>query len=362
MSPKEHSPLIIDAHLDLSWNALGWNRNLEQAVAEIRRSEADMQGKARGRNTVSLPEMRSGRIGICLATVLARCNPAGRSSIDFRTQEAACATARGQLAYYRLLEERGLCRILRSWSDLQAACAAWHQGRYDEPLGFILSMEGADPIVSVGQAEEWYRDGLRAVGLAHYGPSAYAHGTGCEGPLTARGRELLPVLEELGVILDLTHLADESFWEALELFRGTVIASHNNCRALVPAQRQFSDDQIRAIIERGGVIGAAFDAWMLVPGWGADNPQSPLVSLESVAEHIDHICQLSGNCSHIAIGSDLDGGFGTEQGPHDLDTIADLQAMGPVLSRRGYTEADLAAIFHGNWMRIFEVAWAGSQS
>ena len=351
--------LIIDAHLDLSWNALGWNRDLERTVPEIRLSEAGIAGKARGCNTVSLPAMRRGRIGIALATVLARCNPTGRSSIDFRTQEAACATARGQLAYYRLLEERGLCRMLRTWDDLHASYSAWQQGADNEPLGFVLSMEGADPIVTPGQAEEWYRDGLRVVGLAHYGPSAYAHGTGCEGGLTPLGRQLLPVFEELGIILDLTHLADDAFREALKLFRGTVIASHNNCRAIVPGQRQFSDDQIRAIVERGGVIGAAFDAWMLVPNWKAGDPQSPPVHLESAIAHIDHICQIAGNCKHVAIGSDLDGGFGTEQGPADLDTIADLQLLAPLLTRHGYSEADNSAIFHGNWMCTFETAWAG---
>lgn len=349
--------LIIDAHLDLSWNALGWNRDLERTVPEIRASEAGMEGKARGNNTVSLPAMRQGHIGIALATVLARCNPSGRSSIDFRTQEIACATARGQLAYYRLLEDQGLCRMLRTWDDLQSSYAAWQKGSEEEPLGFLLSMEGADPILEPRQAEEWYRDGLRVVGLAHYGPSAYAHGTGCEGGLTPRGRDLLGVLEELGIILDLTHLADEAFWQALDLFRGTVIASHNNCRTLVPGQRQFSDDQIKAIVERGGVIGAAFDAWMLVPGWSRNSTQSPPVSIESAVAHIDHICQLAGNCRHVAVGSDLDGGFGTEQGPQDLDTIADLQLLAPVLARRGYSRADIAAIFHGNWMRVFETAW-----
>jgi membrane dipeptidase len=103
--------LIFDAHLDLSWNALGWNRDLNKTVEEIRQSEAGMTAKARGNGVVSFPEMRRGQVGIALATVLARCNPNGLSSIDFRTQEIACATAQGQLAYYKLLERRGVCRI-----------------------------------------------------------------------------------------------------------------------------------------------------------------------------------------------------------------------------------------------------------
>jgi membrane dipeptidase len=349
--------LILDAHLDLSWNALGWNRDLEQTVAEIRLSESGMEGKGRGKNTVSLPDMRRGKIGIALATLLARANRNGRSSLDHRTQEIACATAQGQLAYYRLLERRGECELLLDWPSLQKSFSRWEHGSENAPLGFIVSMEGADPILSPRHAEEWYRAGLRVIGLAHYGPSAYAQGTGCKGGLTASGRELLQVMEELNLILDLTHLADESFWEAIRQFRGPVLASHNNCRAITPGDRQFDDDQILSIIERDGVIGAPFDAWMMVPGWTGDRTKSPQVTLDSALNHIDHICQLAGNARHVAIGSDLDGGFGTEQSPEDLDTIADLQMLGPLLKKRGYTAADIKAIFHGNLLRLFERAW-----
>jgi membrane dipeptidase len=349
--------VIIDAHLDLSWNALGWNRDLDQTVAQIRESEAGMDGKSRGKNTVAFPDMRRGKVGIVFATVLARCKPQGGSSIDFRTQEIACATAQGQLAYYRLLERRGVCEMLLNWPSLKESFTWWEHGREDVPFGFILSMEGADPILSPDHAVDWHEAGLRVVGLAHYGPSVYAHGTGCEGGLTSSGRELLRVMEQLNLILDLTHLADESFWEAIEQFRGPVLASHNNCRAITPGDRQYDDDQIRAIIERDGVIGAALDAWMLAPGWTGNPAKDPTVKLDSVLNHIDHICQLAGNARHIAIGSDLDGGFGKEQSPEDLDTIADLQELNPLLRKRGYSEADVRAVFHGNWMRFFERAW-----
>jgi membrane dipeptidase len=349
--------LIFDAHLDLSWNALGWNRDLTRPVGDIRASETGMPDKGRGHGTVSFPEMRRGQIGISLATVLARCNPNGQSSIDFRTQEIACATAQGQLAYYRLLERRGFCRMLRDWPALQQSFTEWQRSSRDAPFGFILSMEGADPILSPDHAPDWFQDGLRVIGLAHYGPSAYAHGTGCSGGLTERGRQLLRVMEQLGIILDLTHLADESFWEAAELFDGPVLASHNNCRSITPDGRQFADEQIRLLIERDGVIGVAFDAWMLVPGWRRGEADNPRVTLEDAVRHIDHICQIAGNTRHVAIGSDLDGGFGTEQCPEDLDTIADLRKLGPLLSQRGYSDENLEAIFHGNWMRFFAKAW-----
>jgi len=350
--------LIIDGHLDLSWNALSWNRDLQLPVREIRLSEADIAGKARGCNTVAFPEMRRGRIGICFATLLARSNPNGRNSmLDFRSQQIACAVAQGQLSYYRVLEDLGVCEVIKDSNALQKKVEEWGDPKLEPPFGFVLSMEGADPILSPAHAAKWFEAGLRIIGLAHYGPGTYAHGTASAGGLSAQGRELLRAMEEAGLILDMTHLADESFWEAAKLFRGPVLASHNNCRALTPGDRQFDDDQIRFLIERDAVIGAVLDSWMLTPDWGTDPANRPRVTLENVVDNIDHICQIAGSARHVAIGSDLDGGFGTEQGPEDLDTIADLQKLGPILASRGYSGMDIAAVFHGNWMRALENAW-----
>lgn len=349
--------LLIDAHLDLSYNALNWNRDLRLPVAAIRRQEEDMTGKGRGTNTVAFPEMRAGEVGVCLATVLARSNPKGASNIDHRNQEIAYAMAQGQLAYYRALCAQGGCAMIYDLADLRRVCRQWNADPATAPFGFILSMEGADPILSPDRVPEWWEQGLRVVGLAHYGPSAYAHGTASAGGLTPRGRDLLRWMEEAGMILDLTHLADESFWEAARIWRGPLLASHNNCRALVPGDRQFTDDQIAFIVERGGVIGAAFDAWMLAPNWSLE--RRPRVQLDAVLDHIDHICRIAGNTRHVAIGSDLDGGFGTEQCPEGLDSIADLQKIPELLRRRGYGEADIEAILHGNWLRLLESAWTG---
>jgi membrane dipeptidase len=348
--------LIIDAHLDISFNALQWNRDQRQTIAEIRRLEAGMTEKGRGTNTVSLPELRTAGVGICLATVLARANPRGKSVIDFRNQEIAFAAAQGQLAYYRMLEAEGVCRMIRDWPVFQHCAQTWQADSAHAPFGFVLSMEGADPIVSPSQAEQWWREGLRAVGLAHYGPSAYAHGTGSSGGLSPKGHDLLRAMAELGMILDVTHLSDESFWEALDSWQGPLLASHNNCRTLVPGVRQFADEQIKAIVERGAVIGVAFDAWMLAPGWSLT--MTPKVKLEAVIDHIDLICQIAGNARHVAIGSDLDGGYGTEQTPDGLDTIADLRKIPELLRSRGYCGADITAVMHGNWLRFFEIAWS----
>ena len=349
--------ILIDSHLDLAWNALGWNRDLRMTLPEIRASESGMTERGRQTNTVCFPEMRRGEVAICLSTLLARCHPKGReTNLDYRTREIAYAAAQGQLAYYRALRQDGVCTLIGNRSELKSALQAWETGVAGAPLGFIIAMEGADPILSPDHLDRWWADGLRVIGLAHYGPSAYAHGTGCSGGLTEMGRDLLREMDRRGMILDLTHMADESFWEALKVFQGPVLASHNNCRALVPGDRQFSDDQIKAIIERDGVIGAVFDAWMLVPDWKITKPNT--ATLQMAVDHMEHVCALAGDTRHIAIGSDLDGGYGTEQTPTDLGSIADLQKLQDLIRARSMSQSDVEAIFHGNWTRFFEKAWA----
>ena len=201
--------------------------------------------------------------------------------------------------------------------------------------------------------------GLRAVGPAHYGPGRYAQGTDATGGLGPQGRALLQEMERLNIILDATHLCDDSFWEALDHFHGPVWASHNNCRALVNHNRQYSDDQIRALAARGAVIGAALDAWMMVPNWvrGHSTPLGLHCNLEVAIDHIDHICQLTGSAQHVGIGTDLDGAFGREQCPYDLETIADLQKLPALLAKRGYTASDVEGMLHGNWLRFLKNAW-----
>jgi membrane dipeptidase len=352
---------MIDGHLDLSWNALSWGRDVTLDLDRLNRDERGMTDHpARGRATTTLPEMRRAGIAVCQATLLARAKPEirrpeghERLSLDYANQEIASAMARGQLAYYELLERRGVLRMIRTAGDLDSHWTRWTAESESEPIGYILAMEGADPIVEPSQAVEWWNLGLRSVNLAHYGKSRYAMGTGGDGPLSAEGVQLLKEFEQLGMILDATHLSDTSFFQALDLFHGPVLASHNNCRALVPDHRQFSDEQIRLLIQRGAVIGVALDAWMLFPGWVIGQTSREVVHLEALAEHIDHLCQLAGNNRHVAIGSDLDGGFGTEQTPVGLDRITDLQDLNQILSSRGYSDQVIDAIFHENWLRFF---------
>jgi membrane dipeptidase len=354
--------LIIDAHLDLSWNALQGNRNLLYSAYTLRMLERNMNEPGRGQGTVALPEMRRGRIALCVATLFARSTGHPSPHADYGSQAQAYGVANGQLAYYRGLETDGHIRIIMEVSDLDrhmAEWTAWENQAAGEPppLGFVISMEGADPIRNPEQLQEWYDAGLRLLGLTHYGPGRYAGGTGVEEGLTPLAPPLLKEMERIGVLLDLTHSSDQTFWESLRHYNGPVLASHNNCRALVPHQRQFNDDQLRVIFERDGVVGAAFDDWMLYPGWTLTSPGNRAVSLNTVVDHIDYVCQLSGSSRHAAIGSDLDGGFGREQSPCDLDTIADEQKIPHLLADRGYGDEDINAIMHGNWLRLLRKAW-----
>lgn len=356
--------IVFDAHLDLAWNALDWNRDLEKPVAEIRQHEQahEMTAKGRGNNTVSWAELRRGKVAIVIATLIARLHRPGLMPAfqRYETMESAYACAYGQLYYYKELTRQGKLRWIKNRETLLSHVRAWRENENGtEPLGFILSMEGADPVLAPGQVREWYDAGLRIIGPAHYGPSPYARGHNLEGGLFPQGPALLQEMEKVGMILDVTHLSDQCFYEALDIYGGPILASHHNCRALVPDPRQLTDDQIKRIVSRGGVIGAALDAWMMVPGWvrGQSTPESTGVKLEHMLDHIDHVCQLAGNARHSAIGTDLDGGYGREQTPGDLDTIADLQRLPEMLGKRGYSAADIEGIMFGNWVRFFSEAW-----
>lgn len=354
--------LIFDAHLDLAMNALEWNRDFSRPIDEIRAREHGLNDKPdRGKGTVSFIEMRRGRIGLCVGTQIARFVAANNPLPGWHSQEQAWAMTQGQLAWYRAMEERGELAAITDRATLDRHLDLWSDGAaVNKPIGYMLSLEGADSIVTMAHLERAYAQGLRAVGPAHYGPGVYAQGTNASGGLGPRGRELLTEMDRLGMILDVTHLCDDSFREALDHFQGPVWASHSNCRALVNHNRQFSDDQIRELVSRGAVIGAAFDAWMLVPGWtrGKSTPESAGVTLQTVADHIDHVCQLAGNARHVGIGSDLDGAFGREQCPADIHTIADLGTVPGVLRTRGFSEDDVANVAHGNFVRFLRRAWA----
>jgi len=349
--------LIFDAHLDLSMNAMEWNRDLRLPIAELNSREQGMDDKPdRGNATVSFGELKRGNIGLVVATQIARYVEKGSSLPGWYSPEQAWAQTQGQLAWYRAMEKVGHMRMIKTKTDLEEHIILWNDetNKSNKPIGFLLSLEGADSLIDLSYLEYAYEQGLRAVGPAHYGPGRYANGTDSNGRLNAKGIALLREMERLNVILDATHLNDDAFWDAMDRFNGPIWASHNNCRALVDHNRQFSDDMIKILISKKAVIGVALDAWMMVPRWvrGVSDPKTMNCSLEVMANHIDHICQLAGNTNHVGVGSDLDGAFGKEQCPYDLKTIADMQLVFDILSQRGYSEDALDKIAHLNWINF----------
>lgn len=368
--------LIFDVHLDLSMNALEWNRDQRWTLERLRRWEVYMKDKVdRGNNTVCFPEMRKGRIGLCVATQIGRYSPYFHRLPGWSSPEQAWAQTQGQLAWYREMEAQGEMVQIRNKQQLEQHLELWKKtpdvddgtpyvkdsrlAPAKPPIGYILSLEGADSIVTLKHLERSYADGLRALGPAHYGPGVYAHGTDAQGPLPARGKDLLREMQQLGIILDVTHLCDECFWDALDVYDGPLWASHQNVRALAPWNRQFADDQIRAVIERGGVMGMAFDAIMMIPGWVhlKSKPADFQLKIERICDHIDYICQMAGNAKHVGIGTDLDGGYGTEQTPMDLNSIADLQSLPALLRKRGYTDSDIEGIMWRNFVDFLRKNW-----
>ena len=343
---------IFDCHLDLSMNATEWNRDLTLPIEKIRELEKDLYDKPdRGNATVCFPELIKGNIGLCVATLISRYVKPNNPLPGWNSPEQAWAHAQGQLAWYRTMEDKGEMVQISDVKSLVKHIEKWNNNSIKK-IGYILSLEGADSIINIDYLYNLYDEGLRAIGPAHYGPGTYAFGTGSSGGIGKKGKELLKEIEKLNLILDVTHLCDQSFWETLDNYNGNLWASHSNTRTIVPDERQFSDDQIKELIKRGAVIGMAFDAWMIIPKWerGISNPVQKKLLIENIVDHIDHICQLTGSSNHIGLGSDLDGGFGKEQCPSDLDTIADLQKLDGILKKRGYSDDDINKIFNENFI------------
>jgi len=370
-------PLIFDIHLDLSMNALDWNRDLRWSLEKIRRCENQMHDRVdRSNNTVCFPEMRRGNVGLCVATQIGRHSPYFHKLPGWASPEQAWASTQGQLAWYRIMTELGEMTPITSAAQLDAHVALWENAPPCDdgtpyvveskaqpgklPIGFVLSLEGADSIINLDYLERSYNDGLRALGPAHYGPGRYADGTDSAGPLHPEGKELLKEMMRLGIILDVTHLCDETFWDALDIWEGPLWASHQNCRTLAPWNRQFADDQIKAVTERGGLLGMAFDAIMMVPGWKhlKSKPEDYQLKIERICDHVDHICQIAGSAAHCCIGTDLDGGYGTEQTPMDLNSIADLQTLPALFRARGYSESDIEGFMYRNAVDFLRRAWS----
>ncbi|MHB0939172.1 MAG: dipeptidase [Armatimonadota bacterium] len=337
---------LIDGHEDLAFNAVVLGRDLTRPVAEIRRAEGETPAHGEGVATVSLPALRAADVRVVLATLFT----APARALDahglpgYRTPEDAYRQSMDQLDYYHRLHVEGEATLIRTRQALEAVVA----GTAPRP-GLVVLMEGADPLRTPDDLAAFVQRGVRFVGPAWHA-TRYAGGTGEPGPLTELGYALLREMARLGVMLDLSHLADEACAQALEAFPGRVVATHANSRFIVPNERQLPDDVVRAVAERDGVIGLVCYNRFVRAGW-TEAQGKAAVSLDDLLPHARRIAGLAG-ARHLALGSDLDGGIGREHVPRELDTAADLPILAQVLAAGGFTPDEVEGILHGNWLRL----------
>ena len=361
--------LIIDGDYPMAFGGVDLDRDLTLPIEAVRSAtdrRSIVDSWVDSETLASLPEMRKGGIAAALVKVVGRIRRPNSPIWGFRTGHGAYSAAQAHLAYYNILASSSEVRILRSSGEFSAHIEEWEKTEDHDslPVGFVIGMEGADPILWPEQVREWWDSGLRVISLSHYGISTYSHGTGTgtQGGLFPPARKLLYEMDALGMILDVTHTSDKSVREALEIFTGPILASHQNCRAVTPGERQQPDDILSEVINRDGVIGHSMDTWMLYKG-GTDWADIPSrrevfkrdeVTLEELVDHVDHISQLAGDSRHSGIGGDTDGQGGRDGAPYEIDTVADYQKLTDVLDRRGYSREDIENIMFRNWQRFFE--------
>ncbi|HBX68115.1 MAG TPA: peptidase M19 [Chloroflexi bacterium] len=359
----ENNPIIVDAHQDLAWNMLTFERDYTRSAADTRHFErfsfAPVQN---GETLLGWPDYQRGRVAIVFSTLFAA--PARLSLGEWDTQcyhnaEEAHQRYRAQLdAYHRLVDTHPeKFRLLQTRRDLDEHLTQWQTppGDTAPPVGFVILMECAEGVRSVDELEMWWARGVRFIGPAWAG-TRFCGGTREPGPLTPEGFQLLEGMASYGFALDLSHMDEKAVWQALDRYPGTIIASHANASALLKgldSNRFLSDQVIEGLLERQGIIGVVPFNRFLLPGWTAKDGRH-LVTLEHVVAQIDHICQLAGDALHVGLGSDFDGGFGIQSVPEEIDTIADLQKLVPLLAQKGYTETDIAAILGQNWLRVLQ--------
>lgn len=357
-------PLIVDAHLDLAWNALTFGRDYSRPALVTRELEqAGPTPQHNGQTLVGLADLLLGRVAVLFGTLYAapqRLRMGDWDTAAYRDSAEARRVYMRQLEYYeRLMDEHPVFQPVRTRRDLEAVLASWDgDDLARRRIGIVLLMEGADGLREPREAEWWQERGVRLIGPAWAG-TRYAGGTGEPGPLTDDGRQLLEIMAGLGLILDLSHLSDEGCLEALDRFAGRIVATHANPRALLKDPRRperfLTDEMLRRLAERGGVAGIVPYNRFLKADWAPADGKAA-VPLSQVVAAVDHICQVTGSAAHVGIGSDFDGGFGAASTPAEIDTIADLQRLGPALAERGYRPDDVAAILGGNWLRVLREA------
>ena len=354
-------PIIVDAHEDFAWNKFVFGRDYTRPMQETRQLERGSLAVAQNGNTLlGCDEYQRGKIALIFSTLFV---PPKRTQVGewdtpvYHNSEEAHQLYRQQLDFYRRLvdEHPDKFGLIRDAHDLGLVLEKW-QGAEDEhrprPTGLVLLMEGADGIRSPEELEEWWDLGLRIIGPAWAG-TRYCGGTNEPGPLTDDGRELLSAMADFGFTLDLSHMDELTALESLDIYEGALLVSHGNAAKLLPnsgSNRHLSDRVIKGVIERDGVIGVIPFNEFLKVGWKKSDGREG-ITLKHLIAHIDYICQLAGDANHVGIGTDFDGGFGLESVPKEIDSIADLQKLSPLLTERGYTQEDIAAIFGENFIK-----------
>ena len=313
--------MIVDAHLDIGWNALADGRGF-------------LQPPAPG-YVVSRSALVAAGVGLVFATLYtapARAGRAMRTRFVYENAHEANIMAMAELNYYRTC---GL-QLIGSKAELASYARGWRKGR----LAAVLLMEGADPVEDPSQLGAWTSMGVRIIGPA-WGATRYSGGTGSPGGLTNLGVQLLKAMRRKRVILDLSHMADQAVAEAFALWRGPIMASHSNARALVPGDRQITDGTAKEVARRGGMLGISFYPVHLRPSGRA--------TLDDVVRHARHLADASGGPEHVGLGTDLDGGFDSRHGP--IQNLAELKELPPRL-RRHFNRAQVDGIMGGNWIEF----------
>jgi membrane dipeptidase len=359
--------LIVDAHQDLAYNMLTFDRDYTRPAAETRRREAASELVAwRDDTLLGWPDYQLGQVALIFATLFAtpaRLSEGAWDTVCYADLSQANSLYRRQLDLYHQLADENPEKfgLVLQRSDLEAVTGAWDKQPSGNgegpgaPVGLVILMEGAEGVRSPAELEEWWAGGVRLIGPAWAG-NRFCGGTNEPGRLTREGYALLEGMAALNFGLDLSHMDETAALQALDFYPGRILATHSNAKSLLKGldtNRHLSDTVLRRLIERDGVIGIALYNGFLQPGWKKGDPRQS-VSLQQVAAQIDAICQMAGSAHHVGIGSDFDGGFGRQSVPTEIDTIADLQKLVPLLAERGYSPEDTAGILGRNWINLLQ--------
>jgi membrane dipeptidase len=359
---------IIDSHEDMAWNALVLKRDYRRSAVETRRLEQNTQvPQWNGDTLLGYPEYQQAQVALIFGTLFM--SPRQHRAGDWEwmvfsdTSESRKYNQMQVDAYRRLCESApDMFRLVRSKGELDAVLLPWEKHPADfptrtYPTGILMLMEGAEGIDDPNEMEEWWQAGVRICGPVWAG-TRYCGGTKHPGAISTEGFQLLDVMARLGYILDISHMSTLSVLQALDHYSGTVVATHANARSQivgVEGERHLTDEALHLLIQRDGVVGVIPFNHFLHQGWQRDMDRN-LVMLDMVAAQIDYICQLAGDARHVGIGTDFDGGFGYPEVPLEMNTIADLPKLAPLLAARGFSQEDIAGIFGGNWRRILASA------